>query len=220
MQPNPKFGKHGIKWMARQCKGLAGALAKVHRHETSSQSSVITRLEEQASQTPDDNLRPVPSSRRPTSRSSNNSSSGGHILYGRHGDIKPENILWFPGEDNESEQGTLKIADFGISELSTRQNHPSDSVTGLSPTYRPPECDNPGNQVVNSLWDVWSLGCLYLEFATWLLKGWEGIDEFRRLRRAPDTWYPAIKSDVFFESQKGQDGSLAHFLKPAVQQVS
>jgi serine/threonine protein kinase len=221
--PNPEFGVRSMKWVARQCKGLAAALAKIHRHETSSESSVIARLEELAVQDTaysDNTLRPATAARRPTSRGSTNSSLGSRILYGRHGDIKPENILWFPGEGNESEQGTLKLSDFGTSELSTRQNHPNDSVPGLSPTYRPPECDMAGHHVVNSYWDVWSLGCLYLEFATWLLDGCEGLDEFRRRRRCLDTWCPAIRSDVFFESHRERDGSRTFALKQAVQQVS
>ncbi|KAH7268549.1 hypothetical protein B0J15DRAFT_578735 [Fusarium solani] len=43
-------------------------------------------------------------------------------LFGRHGDIKPENILWFSGPRpfTENYKGILKITDFGIAEFSTK----------------------------------------------------------------------------------------------------
>lgn len=45
--------------------------------------------------------------------------SSNSTLVGRHGDIKPENILWFPRSgspletDLSSERGTPKLSDFG-----------------------------------------------------------------------------------------------------------
>jgi serine/threonine protein kinase len=46
-------------------------------------------------------------------------------------------------------------------------------------------------------YDIWSLGCLYLEFITWLLKGSAAIDDFSsyRGRDATDT---RINDDNFF----------------------
>jgi serine/threonine protein kinase len=83
-------------------------------------------------------------------------------LYGRHGDIKPENILWFQETpDTDDEAGILQIADFGLGRFHGRESrsnvHP-DGVVG-SPTYEPPECKL--HRPVSRAYDIWSLGYLY-----------------------------------------------------------
>lgn len=49
-----------------------------------------------------------------------------------------------------------------------------------SPTYKGPEYDV--NEEISQSYDMWSLGCIYLEFATWLLRGWPGVHVFSSLR--------------------------------------
>jgi serine/threonine protein kinase len=85
--------------------------------------------------------------------------------YGRHGDWKPENILWFYHADG----GLLKISDFGLSEYNTihGKSYKPKSGVATSMSYRPPACDFKGGKVGQS-YDIWTLGCLYLEFITWL----------------------------------------------------
>jgi len=100
-------------------------------------------------------------------------------LYGRHGDIKPENILWFPRiEGSGDEMGVLQIADFGLGTFHCRESRskidPNNVVS--SPNYEAPECQL--HKPVSRAYDIWSLGCLYLEFITWLLMGEAKIDEF------------------------------------------
>ncbi|KPM44410.1 hypothetical protein AK830_g2100 [Neonectria ditissima] len=117
-------------------------------------------------------------------------------LIGRHGDIKPENILWF--RNSETGIGTLQIADFGTAELH-RDNSSESSVfklRGYSPTYRAPEVDL-GNPVSRA-YDIWSLGCVFLEAATWCLRGSEDIDNFANARAStvPKNGKP---DDSFFE---------------------
>lgn len=100
---------------------------------------------------------------------------------GRHGDIKPANILWFPG--NGGDRGTLKISDFGLTDYrhkASASKVPADSI-GQTQTYRPPECQIPGGCVSPS-YDTWSLGCVLLQFVTWYAEGWEGVDEFSKRR--------------------------------------
>jgi serine/threonine protein kinase len=124
----------------------------------------------------------------------------GEQWFGRHGDIKPENILWFV-KDLYSPQshpmGVLQIADFGLGRF-----HGRDSRSGVnpetilsSPTYEPPECKM--RLPVSRAYDIWSLGCIYLEFITWLLRGSAAIDDFAdfRGRDATDT---GINDDNFF----------------------
>ncbi|KAI0805077.1 hypothetical protein GGR55DRAFT_656953 [Xylaria sp. FL0064] len=98
--------------------------------------------------------------------------------YGRHGDLKPENILWF--EDSSTSLGTLKIADFGLSRLrssTTREtNSSSDKRFVGTLAYSAPD------HIVSSKYDIWSLGCIYLDFVCWLLGGQESVKEFHHAR--------------------------------------
>lgn len=98
-----------------------------------------------------------------------------------HGDIKPENILWFRDESDTGNRGILKISDFGIARFDSRMR--KETVPDCTPSYRAPEFDLGGRgRGVNQPSDVWSLGCLYLEFVTWYLAGQEGILKLERSR--------------------------------------
>ncbi|KAF4952467.1 hypothetical protein FGADI_6701 [Fusarium gaditjirri] len=93
-------------------------------------------------------------------------------LYGRHGDIKPENILWY--SNSEQGLGTLRICDFGVSEFHSTQSRSGirNSHVASSPYYRPPEWELQDGTISRS-YDIWTIGCLYLEFLGWLLGGWK-----------------------------------------------
>jgi serine/threonine protein kinase len=110
----------------------------------------------------------------------------------RHGDLKPENILWFKDEEHDNEtgfnMGTLKIGDWG---LAKRQNIPTQLRTHRTTTefgtcrYEPPEeitgltVNLPDNTKRRSrLYDIWGMGCIFLEFLIWLLYGTEGLKKF------------------------------------------
>ncbi|RFU28990.1 hypothetical protein B7463_g7332, partial [Scytalidium lignicola] len=97
-------------------------------------------------------------------------------LYGRYGDIKPDNILWSKDYNKTSTLGTLKISHFGFSRFHTSaKNSRVNEATRISctPAYRAPKC-------------------VYLEFITWLLIGWTGVEVFRQGRRAH------VKDNAFF----------------------
>ncbi|KAM7220305.1 Protein kinase-like domain containing protein [Rhypophila decipiens] len=127
--------------------------------------------------------------------------------HGRHGDLKPENILWFrpvgayrPHETETNNMGVLKISDFGLSKfhrtrsmLSGQNNGKS---TGVSPTYRAPEFDI--DQGLDQSYDIWTLGCVLLEFVAWYVLGWDEVESFSRSRVEDD--YQEIKEDVFFNN--------------------
>lgn len=115
--------------------------------------------------------------------------------YGRHGDLTPQNILWFDDADG----GMLKITDFGLSEFSTTHSKTYRPRSGVATTmsYRPPESDIVGGKIGQSS-DIWTLGCLYLEFITWLLGGIKLVNEFTMKRRQFDRmWH--MDSATFFE---------------------
>ena len=89
--------------------------------------------------------------------------------YGRHGDIKPENILRFKSTlKTGDERGVLRIADFGVGRI-----HGRDSGSRINPdtiqrslTYEPPEYKL--RRPVSRAYNIWSLASIYLELITGL----------------------------------------------------
>ena len=115
---------------------------------------------------------------------------------GRHFDVKPKNILWF--RDKEGHKGTLKLADFGQAELSAKltRSKPRDGFAFTS-TYRAPECENK-NAKLRPSYDVWCLGCVFLEFVAWVLGGADLVESFAEKREKAEG-STRLLSDTFFE---------------------
>jgi serine/threonine protein kinase len=133
-------------------------------------------------------------------------------LHGRHGDLKPENILWFRSylrEPKEADQsclmGLLKISDFGLTSFhrTMSRSHIDAGGVPVSPTYRAPEYDVA--KMVSQSYDIWSFGCVVLQFVTWYLLGWEEVDRFSQNRTKEDN--SEVKEDVFFNFVIIKDGS-------------
>lgn len=127
-----------------------------------------------------------------------------HTSAQMHADIKPENILCFAHGERDDGPFELKLADFGVAQV-------VDSETGTikvkrvphTKTYRPPEHDTDDTLKLN--YDVWCLGCVYLEFLTWAIAGSEAIDNFENARleerddRRAAAAGPNVFSDTFFK---------------------
>jgi serine/threonine protein kinase len=94
---------------------------------------------------------------------------------GRHGDIKPENILCF-GQP-EPEKFRLVIADFTLMRFHGESSLGLSLARGMahSPKYRPPELNLSHRTKVNQSYDIWTLGCVFLEFLTWYLLGDQAV---------------------------------------------
>ncbi|KAK4101555.1 kinase-like protein [Parathielavia hyrcaniae] len=189
IKPDPDFGQT-VDWVAKQCEGLADGLRQIHRYE-SFRDMEPGELSGAGVAGAED-------------RTGNSTAPMKVKLFGRHGDIKPANILWFPGPNG----GMLKLTDFGLSEfhtLKSRSNR-SNSRIATSLTYRPPECDMKDGKISRS-YDIWTLGCLYLEFITWLLGGWDLVVKFTIMRATGgSTSVPGLhvdKDNSFFELQAG-----------------
>ncbi|KAF2964221.1 hypothetical protein GQX73_g9348 [Xylaria multiplex] len=114
--------------------------------------------------------------------------------FGRHGDIKPDNILWF--ESTKEPQGIFVLSDLGLAELhdlpTTRRS--STRPIGFTTTYRPPEIDIANVKLSRSL-DIWSLGCVFLEMTCWLLGGFEDVQTLLSARTSGSV---GIDSGAFF----------------------
>lgn len=122
--------------------------------------------------------------------------------YGRHGDVKPENILWF--KSTHDTRGIFVITDLGLSSMNSdksRSNVPNNAVA-FSVTYRPPEVDIEHGYISRSS-DIWSLGCMFLEMISWMLGGWESVKSFSLARVAPSTM--GFNTDNFFDMLQVED---------------
>ncbi|GAW19567.1 hypothetical protein ANO14919_090550 [Xylariales sp. No.14919] len=98
---------------------------------------------------------------------------------GYHHDLRPPNVL--VGAD------TFILADFGLGNLKRideLSHTPHKSILG---DYIAPECTNTQEipQTVDREIDVWAFGCLIAEVVTYLLKGADAVEQFRRKRLTP-----------------------------------
>ena len=150
----PALDPRYLKWFFTQLCGLSEAIAKLHHQpdDTSSGS-------------------PQPNTERSL----------------RHGDLKPENILCFENSaepsDRKAHQCILKITDVGLSK-------PHDRVTQMRITgtrtmagtimYEPPEVELDKDKPRSRRYDIWSMGCIYLEFLIWILYGAKGLTRFNQ----------------------------------------
>ncbi|KXJ96488.1 hypothetical protein Micbo1qcDRAFT_210763 [Microdochium bolleyi] len=97
----------------------------------------------------------------------------------RHGDIKPENLLWFAA--NDQKQGrVLKIADMGLAKQhlrKTKHRHFLTTTGSSTIEYESPEV-LPNAGPLSRLYDIWSMGCVMLEYILWMLYGYDGLSKF------------------------------------------
>jgi serine/threonine protein kinase len=101
-----------------------------------------------------------------------------------HFDLKPDNILVEEGLNGAA--GRWLITDFGQAALAPRGNGTTPLVGGHFGTdaYAPPEIDESVD--TGRAYDIWSLGCIMLEIAAFVLysyaglKGAQGLDQARR----------------------------------------
>lgn len=236
INPCPEFTYESVKFLAKQCHGIAEGLLRLHRHWTLVKASSIPlfheeeELKRQSSMSIDTQTSPIKSfhsslddlmdrrlimesrcakmyqstsrsrsywwnEERPSRMVNNPLDEYSELVekHGRHGDLKPENILWY------SDEGNFKICDYGEAELNSRL-----TKTGMRPelamsmSYRPPEFDLEPKMIRQS-YDIWSLGCVYMEFITWLLGGRELLEKFTKSRLSMDlTWPQAMRTDTFF----------------------
>lgn len=102
----------------------------------------------------------------------------------RHGDLKPGNILYFTKGGN----GDLVIAGFGVARLhhkDTLSRFGTTTTTRTTQSYEAPEKKLFPNVPRSRRYDLWSIGCVFLEFNIWLLYGFEAIQNFSSARSPP-----------------------------------
>ncbi|KAH0499601.1 hypothetical protein TgHK011_006781 [Trichoderma gracile] len=118
-------------------------------------------------------------------------------LYGIHGDIKPDNVLYFTQDG--SPLGTLKVSDLGLMKfhrLISRTAH-SKSMGFAYQTYRAPEHDL--NKVRSRKIDIWAFGCLFAEFEDnfFILKTNRfSQNKVAKRKSSVDEWFAVLIKDL------------------------
>ncbi|KAL0934807.1 protein kinase domain-containing protein [Colletotrichum truncatum] len=157
-------------WVAQQCLGIATAIKRIHGLSTWQ--------------------------KRLRSSSSSETSSDTERDWGRHGDIKPNNILWFSRHGNDTD--LLVVSDLGLTRFHSRLTKSLVSrVDGYTGAYRAPEIDM--DLRISQKYDVWSLGCVFFEFCVWYLLGPRSLTEFEDDRHgAHQSDIPSFQEDCYF----------------------
>ena len=132
-------------------------------------------------------------------------------LYGYHFDLKPANIL--VGFD-----GNFIISDFGQAYFLHPENgvYVENSVArgrGGDTSYAPPE--NEDRHLVDNehlentrKYDIWSLGCIFLEVIWFIMKGSKGVSELYDIRTEQGNW----TDDRFYYLDGRRNAHLKHDL--------
>jgi serine/threonine protein kinase len=186
----PRWDRVTFLWAISQLSGLVSALYLVHNFPTGNHPLGSDTTSKEASLT----RRLLPADLKVAKNEEK---------FGRHGDIKPENILWDSESEDSAHGGILLLADFGLGRfhrMESRSRQDPAKING-SPSYAPPEIIL--GKDVSRAYDIWSLGCVFLEFITWLLEGSAGLDEFLDKRSAEaqdgvddDTFYTIVGTET------------------------
>lgn len=186
--PAPPFTNTIVHWSLKQMMGIAGAL------------EAIDYFYLEARSTDDPVVFPIFDNHE------------GFIVRSHY--VEPENIQWFEriplnqrqrehGHntviDDNDEGGILQITVFGLGQLQGRGSGTEYQPKRVfsSSKYEPPECKI--HRQVSHRYYIWSLGCLYLEFATWILKGYDALKEFSDHRAGESGRLYWSSDDVFFK---------------------
>ncbi|KAF5876966.1 putative protein kinase domain-containing protein [Botrytis fragariae] len=199
-RPLPQFDHETVMWALTQMCGISNALLRLHEFKVTFPLNVGGAANVRV-QTEDDGQISV---------------RAGEEMFGRHGDIKPENLLYFSkGPEAEDPRGVLKLADFGLGRFHGRDSKSGIRPSGIlsSPTYEPPECKL--RRPVSRAYDIWSCGCVWLEFITWLVKGSAGIEEFAD-RRGNSAGLNDINDDNFFTIPRKSNSSSEATIRAGV----
>jgi serine/threonine protein kinase len=177
-----------VTWLLRQLVGLADAVDRIH-HLIGEAMQVHGELEL--------------------------SSALGPATWatGFHGDIKPDNILVFTDEGDH--YGTFKIGDFGSASLNPSSLGTQHILFLGTPTYESPDMYLLGT--ASQPYDLWSLGCVFLEILLWCFDpGQGGAENFatERIKTLLDS--PQFETDNYWDPSRGEGSTKKASLKDAV----
>ncbi|KAL5415622.1 hypothetical protein PMIN03_002583 [Paraphaeosphaeria minitans] len=120
-------------------------------------------------------------------------------------DIKPENILVFIYKGKVC---VLRLSDFSCAKVveivatisGKRDSYKTGSKPG-TPTYRAPEISE---NVSSRPYDMWSLGCVFLELLVWYLEGYKALKMFRESREGSVIPNGMIDEGFYHKTSNGE----------------
>lgn len=147
--------------------------------------------------------------------------------FGRHGDIKPRNFLFF--RDHSGAQGPglglkIKMADFGLGRLYSKESRSKQTPGSVKRTesYAAPEYELP-NGLISPKSDIFSLGCVFLEYIVWLFTRFSGLESFNTVRVAelepPTSPYANWEMDRFWKCKDRETGVLKDCVKNKIKEI-
>ena len=176
-KPEYKFAEKDAFWLLDQFRGMAGAVKRIHD---------LSYVEA------------------PTSSLTVTTPTAGERRTAWHHDIKPENILFF--KDSSSDYGMFRVSDWGSAKVNTyrtRSYHTKHPIGTL--TYEAPEYTSKGE--TSRPYDLWSLGCVFLELLIWAVFDSTHVENFSDQRddiRNADSGTGSITDDAFWQ-KKGNE---------------
>ena len=183
-------------WLLEQFRGLASALKLIHDLSNEDAPAQSPRLQVSSPTLP------------------------GEQKAGWHHDLKPENILYF--YDTDPPRGTLRISDWGSGKINTYRS--GKTMFTFSPngtlTYEPPEIMYEGK--TSRPYDVWSLGCVFLELLVWSLWSFQEVKKFageRKDRRDLGS-QSILKDDAFWQRIEGGNVVLRGGVKSYINRLA
>ncbi|KAF2503365.1 kinase-like protein [Lophium mytilinum] len=192
VDPREKNQSSHVIWTLEQLQGLAEGLNHVHQNTSSNKLQ------------PNDLL-------------------GKPVWFGYHHDLKPENLLLFvqidetldePLKGFEIDFGRIVMSDFGLGKFRTQlQGSATETIRG-SEVYAAPEAGAKSLQRKQArAYDIWSFGCIVLEFIVWLKDGPQGLSKFADTRSGPiDFHRPQVTTQGYYHY--GENGKAQ--LRPKV----
>lgn len=155
-------------------------------------------------------------------RGSGLAGSEANWVTGFHHDLTPQNLLTFPG-------GVWKINDFGTAQIHQAltgddTSYRTSALNAFGP-YSPPEIKRrPGTpdkpRELSRPYDIWSLGCIFLEIAVWVLnhstEELEACENFQTQRNRESQ--SDADQNFGYTSFWHQDKAGRILLKPCVEQ--
>lgn len=140
-------------------------------------------------------------------------------------DIKPENLLMFIYDINGKKTYWFRLSDFScakvvdvLASVSGKNRHSYQTVSKSgTPVYRAPEA-TAGK--TSRPYDLWSLGCVYLELLVWFLDGYTALGKFRDERECEVV--PGGREDegFYYAPNEGDKFRLREVVVKKIQSVS